>query len=108
MATVIASVLGNCYQYNPSFISCLVSINIQSMSMDVNRCNFQLFERVDNSRTRGNDFKLRRGRFSSDIRRKFFTMRVVRCWNRQPREAVDALTLEVFEARLDGALGSLI
>ena len=43
-----------------------------------------------------------------DIRRKFFTMRVVRCWNRQPREAVDALTLEVFEARLDGALGSLI
>ena len=35
-------------------------------------------------------------------------MRVVRCWNRLPREAADALSLEVFKARLDGALGSLV
>jgi len=34
--------------------------------------------------------------------------RVVRCWNRLPREAVHALSLEVFKARLDGALGSLL
>ena len=33
--------------------------------------------------------------------------RVVRCWHRLPREAVDALSLEVFKARLDGALGNL-
>ena len=31
----------------------------------------------------------------------------VRCWNRLPGEAVDALSLEVFKAGLDGALGSL-
>ena len=43
-----------------------------------------------------------------DIRGKFFTERVVRCWNRLPREAVDAPSLEVFNARLDGALGSLV
>ena len=39
---------------------------------------------------------------------KFFSMRVVRCWNRLPREVVDAPSLEVFNARLDGALCSLV
>ena len=29
------------------------------------------------------------------------------CWHRLPREAVDALSLEAFKARLDGALGNL-
>ena len=43
-----------------------------------------------------------------DVRGKFFTMRMVRSWNRLPREAVDALSLEVFKARLDVALGSLV
>ena len=33
---------------------------------------------------------------------------MVRCWNRLPREAADAPSLEVFNARLDGALGSLL
>ena len=43
-----------------------------------------------------------------DIRGKFFIMRVVRCWNRLPREVVDDLSLEVFKARLYEALGSLV
>ena len=68
----------------------------------------QLFEKVDSSRTRRNGFKLKKGRFRLDIRGKFFTKRVVRCWNRLSREVVDAPSLEVFKARLDGALGSLI
>ncbi|KFP22022.1 hypothetical protein Z169_05766, partial [Egretta garzetta] len=39
---------------------------------------------------------------------KFFTMRVVKHWNRLPREVVEAPSLETFKARLDGALSSLI
>jgi len=34
-------------------------------------------------------------------------MRVVRYWNRLPREVVAAPSLEVFRARLDGALSNL-
>ena len=64
--------------------------------------------RVDSDRTRGDGFKLRQGRFRLDIRRKFFTQRVVTHWNRLPKGAVDAPSLEAFRARLDVALGSLV
>jgi len=43
-----------------------------------------------------------------DIRGKFFTKRVMRCWNRLAREAVNAPSLEMFKARLDGDLCSLV
>ena len=42
------------------------------------------------------------------FRGKFFTERMVRCWNRLPREVMDAPSLEVFKTRLEGALGSLV
>ena len=59
-------------------------------------------------RTRGNGFKWKEDKFRLDITKKFFTVRVVRHWNRLPREVVDAPSLEMLKARLDGALGNLI
>ena len=67
-----------------------------------------LFTRMCSDRTRANGSKLKEGRFRLDIRKKFFTMRVVKHWNRMPRGAVDARSLAVFQARLDGALSDLV
>ncbi|KFZ56202.1 hypothetical protein N321_13408, partial [Antrostomus carolinensis] len=55
-----------------------------------------------------NGFKLKEGRFRLDIRKKFFTVRVVRHWNRLAREVVDAPSLEVLKARLDEALSNVV
>ena len=43
-----------------------------------------------------------------DIRKKFFTQRVVTHWNRLPKQVVDAPSLEAFRDRLDVSLGSLV
>lgn len=43
----------------------------------------------------------------SDIGKKFLTVRVVRHWSRLPRKVLSALSLEIFKARLEGALINL-
>ncbi|TRZ13073.1 hypothetical protein HGM15179_014038 [Zosterops borbonicus] len=68
----------------------------------------ELFARACIDRTRGNEHKLKESRFRLDIMKKFFAVSVVRHWNRLSREVVDAPSLAVFKARLDGALSNLV
>ena len=52
--------------------------------------------------------KLKEGRFRLDVRKKSFTVRMVRHWNGLLSDVVDALSLETFKVRLDRALGNLV
>ena len=67
-----------------------------------------LFIRACSDMMRENVFKLEEGRFRLDIRKKLFTEKVVRPWNRLPSEAVDVPSLETFKARLDGTVSNLV
>ena len=66
------------------------------------------FTRAGSDSTEDNSINLKDGRFRFDIRKKFFTVRLMRHWNRLSREAADGAFLEVFKARLHGALSNLV
>ena len=67
-----------------------------------------LFSVITSDRTHVNSVKLRRGKFKLDVRKRFFTERVVADWNRLPREVVTAPNLSEFKKRLDCALSHMV
>lgn len=63
---------------------------------------------VTSNRTLGNGIKLHQGKFRSDIRKRFFTERVVCHWNRLLREVVTAPSLSEFKEHLDDTVNHIV
>ena len=66
--------------------------------LGLSSCTWALLPRL-----RGNVSKLREGSLSVDARTKFFTERVLRCWDRQPTDDVGAPSLDAFGANDNSA-----
>ena len=64
-----------------------------------------LFVLEPNNRTRGHRFKIHVPRFRLELRKRFFSVRVILTWNRLSPETVEAESLECFKYCLKNDLG---
>ncbi|RMC22480.1 hypothetical protein DUI87_00794 [Hirundo rustica rustica] len=67
-----------------------------------------LFLQAATDRTRGHCLRLHQGKYRLNIRKKFFTERVIKYWNSLPGEVLESPSLDVFKKGLNVALDAMI
>ncbi|KAJ7400748.1 hypothetical protein BTVI_102610 [Pitangus sulphuratus] len=67
-----------------------------------------LFSVMTSDWTQGKCLNLCQGKFRLDIRKMFFTQRVVGHWNRLPSEVITAPSLTEIKKHLDNILGHMV
>ena len=77
-------------------------IQVFKMLKGENKADFSKFFKIqDSNRTRGNSCKLFKQRSHLDLRKNFFSQRVVNTWNNLPQADVNAVSVNSFKNQLD-------
>jgi len=63
---------------------------------------------VSSNRASASRHKLKHRKFQMNMRKNFFTLRVMEPWNRLPRGVVDSPPLEILKTYLDEVLCNLL
>lgn len=80
--------------------------NLEKMRLRVDSCTYlkrdsrmwdSVFSHLTSDRTWGHVFKLYQRKFKLDIRKNFFSEKVVRHWNKMSRDMVESPSLEIFK-----------
>ena len=77
-------------------------IEVFKMIKGIDKINFKnFFSPAANNRTRGHKYKLAKSRSRLDIRKNFFSQRVVSGWNELPASVIEADSVNSFKNRYD-------